>query len=149
MVRIASEVFTKMEVILQDGTEVTLKPLVIGKLRRFMKRWEDIATVANDDEGYTIFIDCAGIAIEDNFRGGKIERLKGGKDDLPDDADKDTPIPILSNEYRDYLEDTLEMDTIYRIMEICGGIKLDDPKLLETAAMLAELTTESNGETSI
>lgn len=40
---------------------------------------------------------------------------------------------------RELLEDALDMPTIYKIIELCGGIKLDDPNLVAaaTAAMTA------------
>jgi hypothetical protein len=30
-----------------------------------------------------------------------------------------------------WLEDTLDMQTVYKIIEVCGGVKLNDPKMLE------------------
>lgn len=37
---------------------------------------------------------------------------------------------------KEKLEEALDMPTIVKIIEVCGGIKLDDPNLL-TAALLA------------
>ena len=39
--------------------------------------------------------------------------------------------------------DILDMQTIFKIIEVCGGIKLNDPKLMETAlaAMQAQAGT--------
>lgn len=37
---------------------------------------------------------------------------------------------------REELEDALDMPTIMKIVEVCGGIKMDDPNLL-AAALLA------------
>lgn len=34
-------------------------------------------------------------------------------------------------------EEVLDMETVYRIIEVCGGIKLNDPEALRAAAMAA------------
>lgn len=43
---------------------------------------------------------------------------------------------------RDKLEDILDMPTIYKVIEICGGIKLDDPNLLAAATATATSVTD-------
>lgn len=140
MITIATKVYAEEDITLQDGTDVTLRPLVIGKLRRFMTRWEDAETDGEDQfKSMDLFVDVCGISLEDDFK-AKFDRLKGSKDDLSEDAPKDAVAPILSNEYREYLEDTLDMDSIYKIIEVCGGIKLNDPKLMERA--MASLTED-------
>ena len=48
----ASQVFKTEDITLQDGTDVTLKPLAIARLRRFMKAWEKFGDVENDDQGF-------------------------------------------------------------------------------------------------
>ena len=121
----ANEVYKKVEITLQDGTDVLLKPLPIGRLRRFLEAWDDSAKADPDDNGFGIFINCAGIALEDNFK-GKFDALKASKSEQEEGE-------RLSPEYKEYLEDTLDLDTIYKILEVCGGIDLKDPKLLEAA----------------
>lgn len=125
MVKIANKVYAQEDLELQDGTEVVLKPLVIARLRRFMKVWEKMADLENDDEAFDVYIDCCGICLEKDLR----VKFDGGTK-APADSDR-----ALSEEYIEYLEDSLDLDTIYKIIEICAGIKLNDPKLLE-AAML-------------
>jgi hypothetical protein len=39
---------------------------------------------------------------------------------------------------KDKLEDALDMPTINRILEVCGGIKLDDPNLLAAAVLAGQ-----------
>jgi hypothetical protein len=39
---------------------------------------------------------------------------------------------------RDLLEDALDVPTINRILEVCGGIKLDDPNLLAAAVLAGQ-----------
>ena len=128
----ATRIYNTVEVTLQDDTDVVLKPLPIGRLRRFMKAWEGFSEVTNDYEGFNVFINCTGIALEDNFR-GRFDSLKAT-------GDRAEQGEFLSPEYKEYLEDTLDLDTIYKVLEVCGGINLNDPKLL---AALEEAAAES------
>ena len=122
----ATTVYSAVDITLQDNTDVTLQPLPIGQLRRFMAAWKEMATLKGETDeekeeySYTVFVNCAGVALENQFKAvEKFEKTRGtGKDPL-------------SKEYREYLEEVLDMETIYKIMEVCGGLKLNDPKLLE------------------
>ena len=124
----AKTVYDAKVIELQDGTEVTLAPLPIGRLKRFMKAWQEFANIEDEDQAYDIYVNCCGIALEKNFA-DKFEKTS--------DAEK-----VLSDDYREYIEDVLDMDTIYEILDVCGGLKLNDPKLLEAAAAMAAQTTE-------
>lgn len=116
----ATTVYDEEVIALQDGSEVVLRPLAIGRLRRFMKAWEGFKNVKDGDEdaSLTIFVTCAGIAIEGSFS---------------EKFDKTSTKDGLTPEYYEYLEDSLDMDTIYKILEVCGGLKLNDPNLLAAA----------------
>jgi hypothetical protein len=120
---LATSAFTKQEVLLQDDTEVVLRPLPIGRLRRFMDAWAKIGEVEEGGDNLTVFINCSGVALEDNFK-GKFETLKASVADQKKGE-------FLSPEYKEYLENVLDLETIFVILEVCGGIKLNDPKLLE------------------
>lgn len=113
----ATTVYNQEDIVLQDGKEVTLRPLPIGRLRRFMEAWGRFANVKNDDEGFDVFLNCAGIALESEFK-GQFDSLKASKDEQENGQ-------YLSEEYKEYLEDTLDLDTIYKILEVTGGIKFD------------------------
>lgn len=132
----ASRVYNEESITLQDDKEVLLRPLPIGRLRRFMDAWGKFADAKTDDDGFNVFINCSGIALEENFK-GKFDALKASKDEV--EAGE-----YLSAEYKEYLEETLDLDTIYKILEVTGGIKLNDPKLME-AVLEAQ---ERLGETS-
>lgn len=116
----AKTVYDSVDITLQDGKQVTLVPLAIGRLRRFMKAWGEFANIETEDDAFDIYINCCGIALEKDFH----EQF-GGK---TVDTEK-----VLTDEYREYLEDVLDMDTIYKVLEVTGGLKLNDPKLLEAA----------------
>lgn len=132
MIKIASTVYTQEDIALQDGTEVTLKPLPIARLRRFMKEWNRLSETAEDDDGLDVFIDCCGIALEKDFKGKFDAGTKGSGDS------------VLSDDYREYLEDTLDMDTIYKIIDVAAGIDLQNPKLMEALAVAAEMEDGQN-----
>lgn len=119
----AKTVYDSETINLQDDTEVTLMPLAIGRLRRFMKAWGEFANIENEDQAFDIYINCCGIALEKSL---------GEKFNKTTDAEK-----TLSDDYREYLEDVLDMDTIYKVLDVCGGLKLNDPKLLAEAERLA------------
>jgi len=125
----ASTVYNEESIALQDGKEVTLRPLPIGRLRRFMKAFEPFAEVKSDEDGFKVFVNCAGIAIEHEF--------KGQFDSLKAPVSEQEKGEFLSEEYKEYLEEVLDLDTIYKIIEICGGMKLNDPKLMEAAVEAA------------
>jgi len=88
-----------------------------------MKAWGEFADLKNEDQAFDIYINCCGIALE-----------KAVQDDFDKTSDVDK---VLTDEYRAYLEDVLDMDTIYEILDVCGGLKLNDPKLLEEAQRVA------------
>ena len=108
----ATTVYNVEEIELQNGSKVKLKPLSIKALRLFMAEIQKTQSAENEDQTLTILINACGIAIQSQ---------------LPDlVADKDA------------LEDALDMPTINRILDVCGGIKLDDPNLLAAAVLAGQ-----------
>ena len=67
------------------------------------------AEVKTEDETLTVLIDACAVALE-----------------------KQLPELVAD---RDALEDALDVPTINRILEVCGGIKMDDPNLLAAAVL--------------
>lgn len=140
----ATQIYTTEDITLQDGREVTLKPLPIARLRRFMAAWKVIGEVEEGDDGFDIFVNCCGISLEKNFIGEFGDEEKQDGSGLLASAQEKKKGEVLSPKYRDYLGDVLDLETIYKIVEICGGIKLNDPKVIEAA-----LAQEERGRTSI
>ena len=68
--------------------------------------------VSSEDETLNILIDACAVALEKQ-------------------------LPELVKD-RDALEDALDVPTINRILEVCGGIKMDDPNLLAAAVLAGQ-----------
>jgi hypothetical protein len=82
-----------------DGTEISVRPLKISLLRDFMKKFDEISKVADDNEkSMDILMECAQIAM---------------KQYMPEIADDITK-----------LEDVLDLPTVYSIVEAASGINL-------------------------
>ena len=108
----ATTVYDVEEIQLQNGANVKLKPLTIKELRKFMVAIAKTAEVTSEDETLTILIDACAVALE-----------------------KQLPELVAD---RDAFEDALDVPTINRILEICGGIKMDDPNLLAAAVLAGQ-----------
>ena len=95
----ATTVHETQEVVLIDGTKVTVRPLKISLLRPFMKKFEGVAKVAEDHEkSMTLLVECVQIAMQQY------------KPELAGDIQK--------------LEDLLDLPTVYKIVEAASGINL-------------------------
>lgn len=115
----ASEVYTTEEVTLHDGTDVEIRPLVISKLRQFQRIWSEhmknmVQEFAKDeenrkseadmtDEQYDVFIKLCVLCLEEELKGDKTQKA-----------------------FSAYLENNLEEPTIYKILNVCGGLSLGE-----------------------
>lgn len=108
----ATTVYNVEEITLQNGVTVKLKPLTIKELRKFMVVIQKTADVTTEDETLTILIEACAVALEKQLP------------DLVKDVDA--------------FEDVLDVPTINRILEVCGGIKMDDPNLLAAAVLAGQ-----------
>lgn len=87
------------EIVLPDGTKLSVRPLKISLLREFMKKFDGIAAVADDNEkSMDILLECVQIA------------MKQYNPELATDAKA--------------LEDILDLPTVYQIVEEASGINL-------------------------
>jgi hypothetical protein len=108
---VATQVYTVEEIILQDGAEVSLKPLNIKNLRKFMTKFKELEKLTTDDEVVDFLIEAAQLCLSSIY---------------PDYSDSEK------------FEDAVDMPTVHKIIEICGGVKLNDPELLAAAAAATE-----------
>lgn len=86
---------------LVDGRQISVRPLRISLLKPFMKKFDEIAEVAADNEkSMDVLMDCVQIAMEQY------------SPDLATDKEK--------------LEDLLDLPTVYKIVEEASGVKLSE-----------------------
>lgn len=97
----ATQVYEVTEIELLDGTKIKMRPLKISLLREFMKTFEGISKVAeNNDKSMDILMNCVQIA------------MKQYSPDLAEDREK--------------LEDNIDLPSVYKVVEAASGIKFDD-----------------------
>ena len=97
----ATTVHEAHKIKLIDGTEITLRPLKISLLRKFMKKFEGIAAVADDnDKSISLLMECVLITMEQY------------KPELAGDIAA--------------LEENIDMPTVYEIVEVASGITLSE-----------------------
>jgi hypothetical protein len=97
----AKAVFERSSIVLIDGTSVELGPLKISFLRKFMDVFGLIEFVKDDDQALTILAECATICMRQHY-------------------------PIINT--REDLEDLVDVATVYKILDLCAGIKIDPAK---------------------
>jgi inhibitor of KinA sporulation pathway (predicted exonuclease) len=89
------------KITLIDGTEISVRPLKISLLRDFMKKFDAISEVADDnDKSMNLLMECVQIA------------LKQYKPEIATDVKA--------------LEDLIDLPTVYKIVEEASGIKLGE-----------------------
>lgn len=103
----ATTVYTVEEIELQNGKTYGFKPLNIKALRQFMALFTSLPPVESEDESLDQMIDLAQICVAT--------------------VDKELA------EDREALEEALDNPTIFKIIEVCAGIKLNDPNLIAAA----------------
>ena len=99
---------------LQDGSTVELKPASIKLLKAGNKELEKLGETKSTDESLDVLL------------GTCIVLLKRQRPEL---ADPETG--------RALAEDLFDLETVYKVIEVMLGVKLNDPKLIE-AAMRAQ-----------
>jgi inhibitor of KinA sporulation pathway (predicted exonuclease) len=105
----ATQVTEIIDIELMDGTQLTLRPLKISLLRDFMKEFEKIGDekIAEDNlKSMDLLLNCAVIAMRQYN---------------PELASKEK------------LQDVIDLPTIYKVIELAAGIKLNDPNALAAA----------------
>lgn len=107
----ASSVYVTEEIGLQDETSVTLKPLNIKSLRTFMKIMEKFGEEGTTEaDGLDILLDASAVCL-------RAQRPEFWADER----------------HTEVFEDAVDMPTVYHILDVCGGVRLNDPNLLAMA----------------
>jgi len=101
----ATTVHEGEELTLMDGSVIKVRPLKISLLRPFMKKFEQVAAVAEDNEkSMTLLIECVQIAMQQY------------KPELAKDLNA--------------LEEIMDLPTVYKVIEAASGVKLTDANSL-------------------
>jgi hypothetical protein len=92
----ATEVYSKGNIYLIDGTELEIIPLKIKYLREFMVEFEGVKNASDDDSAIEVLVKCVGICMKQYY-------------------------PEISN----LVEDHLDLPTIYKVIDVAAGIKIN------------------------
>ena len=95
----ATTVYQNKIIKLVDGTELEIVPLKIKYLREFMEAFEDVKKAKDDDEAIDCLTECVRIAMKQYYPEIKLTRSD--------------------------VEDSLDLPTIYTILDISAGIKIN------------------------
>ena len=95
----ATKIYETTTIHLIDGTELYLTPLKLKYLREFMDAFENVKNASGDDEALTFLAECARVAMKQYY-----PEIKTIED----------------------LEDNVDMPTLYKIIDIAAGIKIQD-----------------------
>ena len=106
----ATKIYESIELELLDGKVIEVKPLSIKNLREVMKAWSKTSDMKGEDDFLDILVECVQIA------------MKQFAPDLSQD--------------RELLEDSVDLQTMYKILEVGADIKLNDPNQLQAAQAL-------------
>jgi hypothetical protein len=96
----ATAVYKSKTIKLINGTELEIIPLKIKYLRQFMEAFEDVKKSKNDDQAIEFLVECVRISMKQFY-------------------------PEISKNVSD-IEDNFDMPTIYKILDISAGIKINE-----------------------
>jgi hypothetical protein len=99
IVKMATEVYNKDNILLVDGTEIEIIPLKIKYLREFMKTFDQIRVTKTDDEAIEILAKCVQVCMKQYY-------------------------PKISKSLEE-IEDNVDLPTIYKIVDVAAGIKIN------------------------
>ena len=97
--KMATEIYNKGNIFLIDGTELEITPIKIKYLREFMVAFEYVKQSTGDDEAIEKLTECVRICMKQFY-------------------------PEISKTTAD-VEDSLDLPTIYKILDIAAGIKIN------------------------
>lgn len=106
-------IYEVIEVPLQDGSLIELRPASISLLKKGQVALDKLTGVKDAEETLNVLLDICIVLL---------------KKQRPEFADPDN---------RELVEDLFDLDTVYKVIEVFLGVKLNDPKLVETALRMA------------
>lgn len=122
----ATTVYDVQELVLQDGSTVTCKPANIKVMRKGTEMLSQLGEAEDNDDGINRLLDIVCLCT-------KRERPEFETDEVDDEGEK-TGKKVPNYEV---MEELFDMDTVFKVIELYLGVKLNDPKLLEAATQMA------------
>lgn len=92
----ATKIYDIEQIILVDGTTITIEPLKIKYLRKFMELFSNLADKKDNEENIDKILECVLVAIQQYY-------------------------PKITT--KEELEDSIDMPSIYKILDIAAGIR--------------------------
>ena len=108
----ATKIYETIEIELEDGQAILIKPLSIKNLRKFMdivNQMSDTDSIEDEDQLMGVFMDAC------------VHCLKSLHPKLFSDKTKED------------IEELVTLPTVMKILEVAGGLKTNDPNLLGAA----------------
>ncbi len=116
-----TKIYDVKEIELIDGTVIELSPLKIKYLREFMEEFNKIHSKLSDEESIARLANCARIAMKQYYP--SIKTI-------------------------DDLEDSVDLPTIYKILDVCAGIKIgNNAETNQPSPKTATSTSKNSWET--
>lgn len=102
----ANTVYETIEIKLSNGEDITIRPLSIKNLKKFMTIISKLSenNIETEADAMEVFVEAAMLC------------MSQFKPELAED--------------KDLFEETIEVPTMMKILEIAGGMKFNDPNLL-------------------
>jgi hypothetical protein len=137
----ATTVYEVKELLLDDGTTITCKPAVIAVNRKGHEMLAHLDEVADNDEGIKKLLDIVCLCLKRQRPEFEVEV------DATDDKgeviknDKGKATKVKQTNY-ELMENIFDLETMFKVIEIYLGVKLNDPNLIEAAAKMALIHAE-------
>lgn len=98
----ATKVYEENKIHLIDDTEIVVSPCKIKYLHELMETFTMVNHTTSDEEAILIMVECARIAMKQFY-------------------------PSISGSVED-IEDNMDLPNVYKILDYCAGIKIDEKK---------------------
>jgi hypothetical protein len=111
-----TQIYEVTEVELIDGTIIEISPLKIKYLKQFMEKFESVKQAKSDEESISKLVECIRIAMKQYM-----PSIKTIED----------------------VEDNVDLPTIYKIIELCAGIKINQSDETEPKPVVSKPASEN------
>ena len=115
----ATTVFTPEEIELQDGTVVTLKPLNLKGVKIFQQQLK----------GYNDYLESVRTEESEPDEDKTIDMFK----EMTKTCLRSQAPELVADD--DAFEEALDIETIFKVLDVCAGIKFNDPNLQAAASL--------------